>query len=159
MDFEHCILYIRRSVSRSEIGPTKTPGSERRFPLPEPIGHLIRQYLVGRKVQSEWLFPTRKGNRHNDRTLFLKYVKPTIEHLKLPHFSWHSMRHTFLTYNGNDGVAMPVLQSLAGHTDAQTTLAYIDPFTKNKRSALEHWAKQLFPFVPSLKELGRTEAP
>ncbi len=137
VDFEHDILYVRRSVSRCEVGPTKTPGGERRFPLPGPIGHLIRQYLATRKVQADWLFPTRKGNRHNDRTLFLKYVQPTIERLTLPHFSWHSMRHTFLTYNGNDGVAMPVLQSLAGHTDAQTALAYIDPFIKHKRVALE----------------------
>ena len=159
VDFEHSILYVRRSVSRSEVGPTKTPGSERRFPLPPPIGHLIRKYLAGRKVQAEWLFPTLKGNRHNDRTLFRRYVQPTIERLKLPHFSWHSMRHTFLTYNGVDGVSMPVLQSLAGHTDAQTTLGYIDPFTQHKRAALEQWAKQLFPFVPSLKELGSREAP
>lgn len=155
VDLERDILYVRRSVSRSEIGPTKTPGSERRFPLPSLIGHLIRQYLTSRRVQSEWLFPTRKGNRHNDRTLFLKHVQPAIRRLKLPHFSWHSLRHTFLTYNGNEGVAMPVLQSLAGHTDAQTTLGYIDPFTEHKRAALEQWAKQLFPFVPSLRASDR----
>ena len=47
---------------------------------------------------------------------------------------------------------MPVLQSLAGHTDAQTTLSYIDPFTEHKRAALEQWAKQVFPFVPSLRD-------
>jgi integrase len=151
VDLERGILSVRRSVSRNEIGPTKTPGSERRFPLPEPIDHLIRAHLATRNVQSEWLFPTLKGNRHNDRTLFLRYVQPTIRLLKLPHFSWHSMRHTFLTYNGVDGVAMPVLQSLAGHTDAQTTLGYIDPLSEHKRAALERWVKQLFPFVPFLR--------
>ena len=158
VDFEYNILYVRRSVSRREIGPTKTPGSERRFPLPAPIGHLIRHYLANRKVQAEWLFPTQGGDRHNDRTLFRRYVQPRIKRLELPHFSWHSMRHTFLTYNGNDGVAMPVLQSLAGHTDVQTTLGYIDPFTQQKRAVLEQWTKQLFPFVPSLRELGGSEA-
>lgn len=154
VDLERNILYVRRSVSRSDIGPTKTPGSERRFPLPSPIGHLIRQYLASRRVQSEWLFPTRKGNRHNDRTLFLRYVQPTIRRLKLPHFSWHSMRHTFLTYNGNQGVAMPVLQSLAGHTNAQTTLGYIDSLTHHKRIALEQWVGQLIPFNPLLGASG-----
>lgn len=157
VDLERGILSVRRSVSRNEIGPTKTPGSERRFPLPEPIDHLIRAHLATRSVQSEWLFPTQKGNRHNDRTLFLRYVQPTIRLLKLPHFSWHSMRHTFLTYNGVDGVAMPVLQSLAGHTDAQTTLGYIDPLNEHKRAALERWVKQLFPFVPSLRGSKRNK--
>jgi transposase len=111
-DFNHGVLYVRRSVPGSEIGPTKTPGGERRFPLSSPIGRLIRGYLAGRKVQAEWFFPTRKGNRHNDRTLFRRYVQPTIERLRLPHFSWHSTRHTFLTYNGVEGVGMPLLPSL-----------------------------------------------
>lgn len=70
VDLERGILSVRSSVSRDEVGPTKTPGSERRFPLPEPIDHLIRAHLATRTVQSGWLFPTLKGNRHNDRTLF-----------------------------------------------------------------------------------------
>jgi len=60
------------------------------------------------------------------------------------------MRHTFLTYNGNDAdIAFPVLQSLAGHTKAQTTLKYIDPFVREKARALEAWAEKLSPFGPS----------
>ena len=60
------------------------------------------------------------------------------------------MRHTFLTYNGNDAdIAFPVLQSLAGHTKAQTTLKYIDPFVREKARALEAWAEKLSPLGPS----------
>jgi hypothetical protein len=50
---------------------------------------------------------------------------------------------------------MPVLRSLARHTDAQTTLGPLDPFTEHKRTALEQWAKQLLPFVPSLRPSDR----
>jgi integrase len=148
VDLRAGVLYVRRSISRGDIGPTKTPKSARRFPLPAEVVQMIGRYLKARPVHSEWLFPTFKGNHHNDRTLFLKYVQPVIRELTIPHFSWHSMRHTFLTYNGNQGVAMPVLQSLAGHTNAQTTLGYIDPLTEHKRTALERWVGQLIPFNP-----------
>jgi integrase len=154
VDLQRGMLYVRRSISRGEVGPTKTAGSERHLPLPPQVIHMIRRYLGARLVESEWLFSTLKGNHHNDRTLFLKYVQPVIQDLKIPHFSWHSMRHTFLTYNGNQGVAMPVLQSLAGHTNAQTTLGYIHPLTQHKRAALEQWVGQLIPFNPLLGASG-----
>ncbi len=155
VDLDAGILYVRRSVCRGEIGPTKTACSERRFPLPPMVTDLLRDYLAHRTVQSVWLFPTREGNCHNDRTLFVRYVAPVIGKLGIPHFSWHSMRHTFLTYNGNVGVAMPVLQSLAGHTNAQTTLRYMQAFTDQKRDAIEQWARELFPTVPACWQSGR----
>jgi integrase len=136
-------LYVRRSVCRGEAGPTKTPGSERRFPLPEQTVAILRDYLARREVPSEWLFPTMKGTFHNDRTLFMRYVAPVIKRLGMKHFSWHSMRHTFLTFIGNQGVAMPIAQSLAGHTNLRTTLGYIETFADEKRSALEGWEKKL----------------
>ncbi len=151
VDLQNGMLSVRRAVCRGNVGPTKTPGSERRFPLPDQTVEMLGEYIAGRKVESEWFFPTLRGGFHNDRTLFIRYVKPVIKKLELPHFSWHSFRHTFLTYNGNDGVAMPILQSLAGHTNAQTTLRYIDTFADRKRAVLEQWAEQLFPTVPSKK--------
>ncbi len=156
VDLESGTLLVRRSIWRGEVGPTKTPGSERRFPLPPQIVELIHEYLVHRAVDSEWLFPTMKGGFHNDRTLFMRYIEPVIKKLGLLHFSWHSMRRTFLTYSARDGVTMPVLQSLAGHSNAQTTLRYIETFRDQKREALEQWASQLFPIVPSFS--GRNGA-
>jgi integrase len=150
VNLEAQMLNVRRSVCRGEVGPAKTASSERRFPLPPQIVGLIRQYLAQRSIDSDWLFPTLKGNCHNDRTLFVRYILPTIRELRIAHFSWHSMRRTFLTYNGNEGVSMPVLQSLAGHTNAQTTLRYIETFAEQKRIALRQWANQLFPNVLSL---------
>ncbi len=143
VDFESGNLFIRRSATRGEVGPTKTKGSERQFPLTDQTTALLRGYLARREVRSEWLFPTMKGGFHNDRTLFTRYVAPVIAKLEMKHFSWHSMRHTFLTNNGNDGVAMPVLQSLAGHTNARTTLGYIVTFAEQKRTALERWEEKL----------------
>jgi len=66
------------------------------------------------------------------------------------------MRHTFLTYNGDDAeIAFPVLQSLAGHTKAETTLRYVDPFVREKARALEAWTEWLLRLVPVAPSLHK----
>ncbi|MBI4165601.1 MAG: hypothetical protein HY508_07710 [Acidobacteria bacterium] len=55
------------------------------------------------------------------------------------------MRHTLLTHDGNRGVAMPNLQSLAGNTNAQTTMRYIETLGEEKRTVVEAWSDQLWP--------------
>ena len=59
------------------------------------------------------------------------------------------MRHTFLTFNGlREDLSLPVLQSLAGHANPETTMQYIDKFWREKAEALEGWAKKLAPLGP-----------
>ena len=86
---------------------------------------ILRHWLAVRDSGSEWLFPTRKGGVYDDRTYWNKLVKPVAGGLGLPHWSWHSMRHTFLTFNGlREDLSLPVLQSLAGHASPETTMQY-----------------------------------
>jgi integrase len=144
VDLQAGTLCVKRSVCRGEEGPTKTPQSTREYPLPAQIVDLLNDYLAQRKVESEWLFPTEVGTFHNDRNLYIRYLEPAIKNARVPCFSWHSMRHTFLTYNGQR-VSMPILQALVGHTKAQTTLKYIRTFEHEKRAALDVWAHELFP--------------
>ena len=149
-DFANCILWVRRSATRGVLNRVKGKhGNGRHFTIPPFAREILQRYLTWRKSDSSWLFPTRKGGFHNDRTFWIRFVVPHVSKLDIPHWSWHSMRHTFLTYNGNDAdIAFPVLQSLAGHTKAQTTLKYIDPFVREKARALEAWAEKLSPLGP-----------
>jgi integrase len=145
LDFDAELLHVRRSATRGTLNPTKTPEGVRNFYLPPFISQLLKAYMLTRRTDSPWLFPTRRGGFHNDRTFWIRFVKPTADRLGLPHWSWHSMRRTFLTHNGNRGVAMPILQSLAGHTNPQTTMRYIDPFAEEKQKVLEAWSDRLWP--------------
>ena len=151
VDFANAILHIRRAICRGEIDSPKTPASERRIPLPDPLLNLLRHYLSNRRVESSWLFPTTTGTFHNDRNLFVRQVQPVYKRLGIPHFSWHSLRHTFSTYQGNQGVPVPVLQSLLGHTTAKTTMLYTHPLIDAQRLAMTQLVGKLFPNVPNLK--------
>jgi hypothetical protein len=55
----------------------------------------------------------------------------------------------FLTFDGlREDLSLPVLQSLAGHANPETTMQYIDKFWREKADALEAWAKKLAPLGP-----------
>ncbi len=150
VDFANPTLHIRRAMCRGDIGTPKTPGSERWVPLPDPLLNLLRHYFSNRRVKSPWLFPTTTGTFHNNQNLFVRQVQPAYKRLGIPHFSWHSLRHTFSTYQGNQGVPVPVLQSLLGHTTAKTTMLYTHPLIDAQKLALTQLASKLFPNVPKL---------
>lgn len=148
VDFGTSTLHVRRSICRGEIGTPKTPGSEREIPLPRQLADLLRDYLATRPIDSGWVFPTSIGTFQNDRTLFLRQVQPVTRELGLPHFSWHSLRHTFSTHSGNLGVSVPVLQSILGHASPKTTMIYTHALQDAQRQAVEKLAGVLFPIVP-----------
>ena len=152
-DFATTTMHVRRTVCRGEVGTPKTAGSERSIPLPESVITLLRGYTKG-KVG--WLFPTSVGTPCDDRTLFNRQVKPVCEALKV-HFTWHSMRHTFSTLQGNQGAPLPVLQALLGHTTARVTMGYTHPLEQSKREAMGKLASILFPIVPTPGAIGDKE--
>lgn len=149
VDFERRTLKVERSATRGIIKEAKGPEGKRQFRLPKLAVEIVRHWLTVRNNDSEWLFPTCTGRVYDDRTYWNKFVKPVAKRLALPHWSWHSMRHTFLTFNGlREDLSLPVLQSLAGHASPETTMQYIDKFWREKTDALEAWAEKLAPLGP-----------
>ncbi len=151
VDFTNRLLYVRRDVYRGVVGTPKTRTSERELPLASVVISIVQDWISMRRFPSAWLFPSRVGKTLNDRNLLKRHVWPACDQLGLPKFGWHSLGHTFSTYSGNTGVAMPVLQSLLGHTSSNTTMRYTHPLESAKRDAVEQVANQLFPSVPAFE--------
>src|SRR2546428_6356306 len=42
-----------------------------------------------------WLYAGESGKPLSDRNLIQRHVYRVAQHLGIPHFSWHSLRHTF----------------------------------------------------------------
>jgi len=152
VDTTHARICVRRDVYRGQVGIPKTPGSERQVPLASPLIPVLQSWLSRRSANSDWLFPSAAGTPLRDRNLMRRHVWPACSRLGIPRFGWHSLRHTFSTYNGNAGVAVPVLQSLLGHANPETTMIYTHPLEDVKRRAVEDLALLLFPNVPSEKK-------
>ena len=70
----------------------------------------------------------------NDKQ-FLESENPEV---LLPHFSCHSLRHTFTTRMCEAGVNVKVIQEVMGHKDIQTTLdIYAEVSNQKKREVFE----------------------
>ena len=66
----------------------------------------------------------------NDEVLLKEKANPVL----LPHFSCHSLRHTFTTRMCEAGVNIKVIQDALGHSDVSTTLnVYADVTKELKR--------------------------
>lgn len=137
---------VCRNVYKGHIQESpKTKRSERRVPLAACVLNAIRKWIAIRPNGTDWLFPSQVGLPLSDRNLMKRRIIPVCQRLGIPRFGWHSLRHTFSTYNGNTGVPMPVLQSLLGHAHAETTMLYTHPLEDAQRNAVEKLARILFP--------------
>ncbi len=99
---------------------------------------------------TDFIFVNRFGNVQHQGTLnkaikriirdcndeqFLKSDNPKVH---LPHFSYHTLRHTFTTRMCEAGVNVKVIQDTLGHTDVSTTLnTYTDVTKELKRVEFE----------------------
>lgn len=147
VDLERAKLYVRRDVYRGHVQSPKTRASEREFDLSPLHVRWLREYLLHRKIQSDWLFPSGAGTVLDDRTLLRREILPVCKRLALARFGWHALRHTFATIADNHGVPISVTQSLLGHTSVNTTLIYAHAQRDAKREAVAKVAGVLFSDV------------
>lgn len=151
------------------INSTKTPASKRKVPMLDFVKEafeLERKYQIEMGVSctamvdgyTGFIFVNRFGNVQHQGTLN-KAIRRIIrdcnddiietnpdadESEMLPHFSCHSLRHTFATRMCEKGVNIKVIQDVMGHTDISTTMnIYTDATTDMKASAFERLNTEL----------------
>jgi len=135
-DWDCCTLHIRRSWCRGHEGGTKN-GKDREIPVPPFLGEALRDYRA-RRPSAGWLFVGESGKPLSDRNLIQRHVYPVAEQLRIPHFSWHSLRHTFSTLGGNEGsIPTLVMKQLLGHSRLSTTDRYMHELAGPKREAVQ----------------------
>ena len=145
------------------INSTKTPASKRKVPM---LDFVKEAFELERKYQNEtgihcettvdghtgFIFVNRFGNVQHQGTLN-KAIRRIIRDCNddiieknpdvngsemLPHFSCHSLRHTFATRMCEKGVNIKVIQDVMGHTDISTTMnIYTDATADMKTSAFK----------------------
>jgi integrase len=135
-DLDCATLNIRRSWCRGHEGGTKN-GKDRELPVPPFLGEALREYCAQRR-STGWLFVGETGKPLSDRNLIQRHVYPVAQKLEIPHFSWHSLRHTFSTLGGNE-VSIPtlVMKQLLGHSRLSTTDRYMHELAGPKREAVQ----------------------
>lgn len=159
INVNHTLVYYDHRTEGSKNGcyfnvnSTKTPASRRQVPM---LDFVKEAFLIEKEKQElldlhcnvtidgygDFIFINRFGQTQHQGTLnkairriirdcndeqFLKDENPNV---LLPHFSCHSLRHTFATRMCEAGVNIKVIQDALGHRDISTTLNIYTDVTK-----------------------------
>ncbi len=164
IDVNHTLVYYSHRTEGSKKGcyfnvnTTKTQAGTRQVPMLDFVKEAFlmekeRQQLLGLHCEAvvdgytDFIFLNRFGQPQHQGTLnkairriirdcndeqFLKSETPEV---LLPHFSCHSLRHTFTTRMCEAGVNVKVIQDTLGHKDISTTLNIYTDVTKELRKS------------------------
>lgn len=143
--------YIRNNPSDNVLRELKQAHcfkTEKRRALTRPEQELLDLHCIATiDGYTDFIFINRFGNPQHQGTLnkairriirdcndeqFLKNENPEV---LLPHFSCHSLRHTFTTRMCEAGVNVKVIQDTLGHKDISTTLNIYTDVTKELRQS------------------------
>lgn len=163
IDVNHTLVYYDHRAEGSKSGcyfnvnTTKTPASMRQVPM---LGFVREAFEQEKQKQedlglhcevtidgyTDFIFINRFGQAQHQATLnkairriirdcndeqFLHSDEPDV---LLPHFSCHSLRHTFTTRMCEAGVNIKVIQDALGHSDISTTLNIYADVTKEMKA-------------------------
>ena len=175
IDVNHTLVYYDHRTSEGKKGcyfnvnTPKTEAGNRQVPMLDFVKEAFvmekqRQELLGVHCEAtidgytDFIFLNRFGQPQHQSTLnkairriirdcndeqFLKTENPEV---LLPHFSCHSLRHTFTTRMCEAGVNIKVIQDTLGHKDITTTLnIYTDVTKELKRTEFDGLDKYLLP--------------
>ena len=167
IDVNHTLVYYDHRTDGSKKGcyfnvnTTKTPASNRQVPM---LDFVKEAFLMEKEKQelldlhceatvdgyTDFIFINRFGQPQHQSTLNKairriirdcndeQLLKDENAKVLLPHFSCHSLRHTFTTRMCEAGVNVKVIQDTLGHKDISTTLnIYTDVTRELKRSEFE----------------------
>lgn len=115
LDMTTCKLIVREGKG----------AKDRTLWLPSDLRDLIGRWL-GRRPESRWLFPTRKGGQVQTRYLrsMVKSYAKKAEIAEWGRVSPHTLRHTFATDLFRETKNIRLVQKALGHADLATTMIY-----------------------------------
>jgi integrase len=140
LDFDAMTITIDGSLQRIngtssvpgklERSDTKTEGSRRVLPMPEPVAKVLKEHLQRlekERASADWqeqglLFPTTVGTPMDPRNL-LRHLKSVLEEAGLPaNTRFHDLRHWCASLLIAYEVQPKVIQTILGHADIGTTM-------------------------------------
>ena len=130
LDGERKVIHVRGGKGRKD----------RQVMLAEPLRAVLAAYWRWKRP-TDWLFPGEKTGRPIRReSVFEACKKAALRAGITKSVHPHSLRHAFATHLLDDGVSLPVIQVLLGHSNLKTTarcLHVSDTVVRSTRSPLE----------------------
>ena len=122
IDFKQKQIAINKQVWNNTITTPKTVTSNRIIDVPDSVLDLLRQLKEENKVLSKIVFRG-ESNGYMKRNLFVKnWFKKVMKQINHEDYSFHCLRHTYVTLLLSKGVPIKYVQQQVGHSTADTLL-------------------------------------
>ena len=101
----------------------KTDASRRLLPLHPAAMHRVLDWKTICKPESDdnFIFPGGKGTPRSDSTMMTDYIRRAAEKVRIQHFGYHTLRHSYKTWLDRKKASLPEQKDLLGHADIDTT--------------------------------------
>jgi integrase len=95
--------------------------------------------LKRRAKSSPWVLPSRHPATHLiAKNFYHRQFLPAIEKAKLPHLTWHHLRHTFASRLAMSGQSDQTIAALLGHASTALVKRYAHLSPSHLKDAVEH---------------------
>ena len=129
-------VYIKdknKNISKVIITTPKTKNANREIPINKDFLEILK------KVKSDKKNYILTGNeKYIEPRTYRKYFNKVLDDLKIKHFNFHSLRHTFATNCISLGVDYKTVSELLGHANVNITLnLYVHPRYSQKKKCID----------------------
>ena len=129
-------VYIKdknKNISKVIITTPKTKNANREIPINKDFLEILK------KVKSDKKHYILTGNeKYIEPRTYRKYFNKVLNELKIKHFNFHSLRHTFATNCISLGVDYKTVSELLGHANVNITLnLYVHPRYSQKKKCID----------------------
>ena len=134
------------------IPPEKSKnGLPHRVPL-SPLALMLLKQIRELSGDSDYLFPSPRGNKPIRDDAVSKAVRRDETALGVDHFTPHDLRRTAASQMASVGISRLVISKILNHVENGVTAIYDrHSYDKEKRQALNAWARQLETIVSGKK--------
>ena len=89
-----------------------------------PLNRALRDILLPLRRERGYCFLNRHGRQFGDQELSAEFTRLVVRPSGLPHFSLHTLRHTFASHLVMKGVSIYKVSQWLGHRSVNTTMIY-----------------------------------
>jgi integrase len=161
VDFDKCVIHVRRSIVDQVVGNTKTAGSSRPLPLNAELSEALATWKreTPYAKPKDWVFasPNSRGEKpYWANTLLVRQIQPAAFRAGIEKvIGWHTFRRSFATLLQSSGASVKTSQELMRHATPVMTLGtYAQAVTSDKREAQDRIAAMILPIrEPEIRTL------
>ena len=129
-------VYIKdknKNISKVIITTPKTKNANREIPINKDFLEILK------KVKSDKKHYILTGNeKYIEPRTYRRYFNKILDELRIKHFNFHSLRHTFATNCISLGVDYKTVSELLGHANVNITLnLYVHPRYSQKKKCID----------------------